>query len=142
MQAGFAQLVLNQLGFYPEGQKQAVVINGTLNRDFRLIDASTGETVYEGKLSEPIPSKNSTYVTRIADFSGFTKPGNYKIVAGLFETPTITIGNNVLQEAAKAALKGYYYQRVSMPWMLNRDKRKNHVMWSKKGLLLHWISLP
>jgi endoglucanase len=112
----FAQLVVNQIGFYPNGQKQAVVINGALNKDFRLIDAKTGETVYTGKLSEPIQSKNSSYVTRIADFSEFTTQGNYKMVSGLFESPgTFTINRNVLRKVAEGALKAYYYQRVSMP---------------------------
>jgi endoglucanase len=111
----FSQIVTNQIGFYPEGQKQAAVINGALNKDFRLIDVKTGKVVYEGKLSDPIQSKNSSYITRIADFSDFTNPGSYKIVSGLFETPAITISENVQREVAKGALKGFYYQRVSIP---------------------------
>ncbi|GHT84248.1 endoglucanase [Bacteroidia bacterium] len=114
--ASNAQLVTNQIGFYPNGPKQAVVINGALNKDFRLVDAQTGAIAYEGKLGEPIQSKNSSLITRIADFSDFTKPGSYKIIAGQFETPgAITIGKDVQREAAKGALKGYYYQRVSIP---------------------------
>lgn len=110
-----AQIVVNQLGYYPNGRKQAVIINGALNKDFRLIDATSGKTVYSGKLSEPIHSKNSSQVTRIADFSEFTTPGIYKVAAGQLETPAITIGKNVLREAATGALKGFYYQRASFP---------------------------
>ncbi|MDR3218354.1 MAG: glycoside hydrolase family 9 protein [Dysgonamonadaceae bacterium] len=111
----FAQLVVNQIGFYPEGPKQAVVINGALNKDFKLLHAETGETVYEGKLGEAIQSKNASLVTRIADFSEFTKPGTYIISSGQFETKAFTIGEKVHQEVAKGVLKGYYYQRASMP---------------------------
>lgn len=108
-------MVVNQLGYYPKGRKQAVIINGALNKDFRLVDAVSGKMVYSGKLSEPIQSKNSSLVTRIADFSEFTTPGIYKVAAGQLETPAITIGENVLREAATTALKGFYYQRASLP---------------------------
>ncbi|GHV49379.1 endoglucanase [Bacteroidia bacterium] len=113
--AGSAQIVVNQMGFYPNSRKQAVVLNGALNKDFRLIDAKTGITVYSGKLSEPLQSKNSSLITRIADFSDFITPGTYRIAAGQLETPPVAIGRNVQREAAKGALKGFYYQRVSMP---------------------------
>ncbi|MDR2495765.1 MAG: glycoside hydrolase family 9 protein [Tannerellaceae bacterium] len=112
---GSAQIVMNQIGFYPQGKKVAVVINGALNRDFRLLNASSRQVVYEGKLSEAVQSTNSSLVTRIADFSSFITPGSYIIASGMFETPPFKIERNVLRGAAIASLKGFYYQRVSMP---------------------------
>ncbi|MDR2533433.1 MAG: glycoside hydrolase family 9 protein [Tannerellaceae bacterium] len=109
------QIVINQVGFYSNSKKIAVVMNGALHRDFRLVDASSGQVVFEGKLSEARKSANSSIVTRVADFSGFSSPGRYILASGMFETPPFIIGRNVLSAAAAAALKGFYYQRVSMP---------------------------
>jgi endoglucanase len=110
-----AQIVTNQVGFYPKKEKIAVVINASLNKDFRLIDASTGAVVYSGKLGEPRQSKNSSLITRIADFTDFTTPGSYFIECGMNRTPAVRIAPAVLHDAAAGALKGFYYQRVSMP---------------------------
>jgi endoglucanase len=110
-----AQIAINQTGYYPDAPKQAVVINGALNKDFKLIDIQTEEVVYEGKLSEAVQSKNSSLVNRLADFSTVKEPGTYRILAGQFESAPFEIKPHVLHEVAKGVLKGFYYQRVSIP---------------------------
>ena len=108
------QIAVNQLGYYPASPKQAVVAGLPTATRFALV-SENGETVFSADLGVVRQSKNSSIETRIADFSEFTKTGKYKIVAEALESPLFTIADNVHHEAAKAALKSFYYQRVSMP---------------------------
>jgi endoglucanase len=106
---------LNQSGFYPNGPKIAVVINDSIDYNFYVVNVNKQDTVYTGKLSNVYHSKNSSLTTRIADFSAFTKTGNYMVVAGNKQSYPFSIQKNVLHQAALASLKGFYYQRMSMP---------------------------
>ena len=108
------QIAVNQLGFYPDATKQAIVAGMSAATQFSIV-SQTGETVFTGQLGAVRQSKNSSIQTRIADFSDFTMRGRFKIVAGGLESPVFTISENIHYDAARAVLKGFYYQRVSMP---------------------------
>ena len=108
------QIAVNQAGYYPNAPKQAVVVGAPSSTQFRIVSES-GETVYTGQLSPVRQSKNSSLVTRIADFSGFTQTGKFKVVSDDLSSHVFSIANQVQDETAKAVIKGYYYQRVSMP---------------------------
>lgn len=111
-----AQIAFNQVGFYPNGQKVVAVVNASLNKDFRIESMTeAGKVVYEGKLSEPMKSKNSSLTVRLADFSELTAPGSYRIIAGAYRSEPFNISENIHREVGKAVLKAFYYQRVSMP---------------------------
>jgi endoglucanase len=105
---------LNQLGFYPNAPKIAVVINDSVDNNFYVVNASKDDTVYNGKLSEVHHSNNSSLTTRIADFSSFNKQGNYIVVAGNKQSYPFSIEKNALHAVAVASLKGFYYIRASM----------------------------
>ena len=105
---------LNQIGFYPNAQKIAVVITEK-QTTFELKDASTGKTVFKGKLSEPRTSQHSGKISRIADFSGVRKAGKYFIeVQSLGKSAAFEIKEKVYKEVAASSLKGFYYQRASI----------------------------
>jgi len=108
------QIAVNQEGYYPNSPKQAVVANLSSATEFSIVTES-GETVFSGMLGAIRPSKNSSIETRIADFSEFTQTGKYKVVAAGLVSPVFTIAEKVHHEAAKAVIKAFYYQRVSMP---------------------------
>jgi len=110
----FGQVELNQLGFYSHAPKKAAVVANPGTKEFMIVTESNKE-VYKGKLSEPAQSKNSSLTICQADFTKFTKPGKYRLVAGNEESGVFTIGDNVLDNVAKAVIKGYYYQRASEP---------------------------
>jgi endoglucanase len=113
----FAQKVsdvirLNQIGFYPSGEKIAVV-QGESDRVFTVINEQ-GKVVFKGKLGAPVTSQYSGTVSRIADFSAFRKRGRYRIdVPQIGRTPLFEIKENIHKEIAKASLRGFYYQRAS-----------------------------
>ncbi|WP_167273226.1 glycoside hydrolase family 9 protein [Dyadobacter arcticus] len=108
-------IFLNQVGFYPAGQKIAVVA-GEKQSAFLVKDAASGKTVFNGKLSEPRTNQHSGKISRIADFSTVQKSGKYVLeVTGLAKSAPFEIKAKVHREVAEAALKGFYYQRVSLP---------------------------
>ncbi|MEJ7767669.1 MAG: glycoside hydrolase family 9 protein [Chitinophagaceae bacterium] len=111
-----ARIKLNQLGFYPNAPKTAVV-TGTVSSDkFYITKTNLRDTVFTGSLSEEKQSAYSATKTRIADFSSFTTKGSYVVLAaGVGHSYVFNISNNANRQAAVSTLKGYYFQRVSMP---------------------------
>lgn len=109
------KIALNQVGFYPHAPKLAVV-TGSSGDDFFVVSMKSGEMVYKGKLSPMKQSNNSSLKTRIADFSALQREGVYAVrIPGLGVSYLFKIAANIHHEIAKSALKGFYYQRVSMP---------------------------
>ncbi|MFD2521447.1 glycoside hydrolase family 9 protein [Emticicia soli] len=117
LQQAFAQnesIRLNQVGFYPNAPKEAVWV-GEKQTDFVILAKDKKKVVFNGKLSEQRTNVISQKTTQIADFSAFTKPGTYYIsihdkgISYPFE-----IKKDIHREAAKASLKGFYFQRASI----------------------------
>lgn len=108
-------ILLNQLGFYPNAPKQAI-ITGSKSDAFYIINNLKGDTVLKGRSGSSKPSLNSSLVCRLADFSSLNKEGQYKmLVPGIESSPVFSIRAHIHEPLVIASLKGYYYQRVSMP---------------------------
>ena len=108
------QIAVNQIGYYPNSPKQAIVANMPTATQFSIV-SQTGETVFTGQLGAVRQSNNSSIQTRVADFSDFTQTGRFKIVSDGLQSHVFTISENIHYDVSRAVLKGYYYQRVSMP---------------------------
>ena len=107
---------LNQLGFYPEALKTAMITAAGDTRDFFILATHLRDTLYRGELSDTLHSKHSSLVTRKADFSSFAETGAFVLaVPGQGLSPVFRIGDNLLSDVGKACLKGFYYQRSSVP---------------------------
>ncbi len=110
------QIKLNQSGFYPLAPKLAAITSSPSSPTFFVINANSKDTVYRGELSHQRQSINSSLKTHIADFSAFQSPGIYTLfVPGIGSSYRFQISNKVHRSVAIASLRGYYYQRVSMP---------------------------
>ena len=110
-----SKIRLNQLGFYPESQKIAVITED-IESDFNIVSIPSGEVVYRAKLSGPYKSGFSSKLTRIADFSMVTKPGSYRLsLPGQGESYQFEIKPKVFCGLTKALIKGFYFQRMSTP---------------------------
>lgn len=112
----FAQPIihLNQSGFYIHAPKIAVISGHVPPGNFYILRAS--DTVFKGTLSDTISAQYSSGPTRLADFSTFNKPGNYVLfVNGVGNSYPFSIKNNVQHNVAVSSIRGFYYQRVSMP---------------------------
>lgn len=104
---------LNQIGYYPDAPKSAVVI-GDKATEFYIVAKGTGKEVYRGKLSEVHKSIFSDKKTRIADFSELKTAGSYTVVVpSVGESYSFEIKPHVHDAAARASIKGFYYQRLS-----------------------------
>ena len=106
---------LNQLGFYPKAPKLAVVTTTVTSSEFYITSVNSKDTFFTGTLSAEKQSANSSTKTRIADFSAFTKQGTYILSTAAGNSYPFRINKNIARTPGIAALKGFYYQRVSMP---------------------------
>lgn len=111
-----AAIHLNQSGFYINAPKIAVITGKMEASEFYILRVSTNDTVFKAALSDSIKPMYSSAATRIADFSAFNKPGKYTLyVSGVGNSYPFSINNNAQHAVAVASIKGFYYQRVSMP---------------------------
>ena len=114
-QESVSKIRMNQIGFYPEAHKVAVISDNSAT-EFLIKTIASGETVYRAKLGASHKSLFSDNMTRIADFSGFTKPGLYKLsLPGQGDSYTFEIKPEVFTDLTKALIKGFYFQRMSIP---------------------------
>ncbi|RYF85965.1 MAG: cellulase, partial [Chitinophagaceae bacterium] len=111
------RIKINQLGFYPNAPKVAIIAgDGYAASAFYITSTNLRDTFLIGEL--PASTKGSAYsktITRLIDFSLLTKEGSYVVlVPGLGHSHVFKIGNDIFAEASTATLKGFYYQRSSM----------------------------
>ena len=107
---------INQLGYYINGPKIAIIVAEVPASQFYIVSVTAGDTVFKAALSSVMQSANSSLKTRIIDFSALHTAGNFMImIPGLPASYAFVIGNQVNYAVAKASLKGFYFQRVSMP---------------------------
>ena len=106
------QIRLNQVGFYPDGPKRAVVV-GTDATTFE-VHRSDGTTALAGALSDARRWSPSGETVRQADFSAVTEPGTYTVVVpGIGASVAFEVEAHALAGVARASLKAFYFQRAS-----------------------------
>lgn len=111
----FAQnaIRLNQLGYYPQAPKYAVAVNAA-GGAFFVLNAAQTDTVWSGLLGATQIWSHSNESVKLIDFSALQQPGKYVLdVPGLGRSHPFLIAEYVQQGLAVAAMKGYYFQRVS-----------------------------
>ncbi len=113
---GYADKIrLNQIGFYPDFPKIAVIADN-IDGHFSIVNTKTGKVVLTSELSKAYKSDYSPDITRIADFSQVKEPGEYKLVVpGKGESYAFEIEPKVLCSLTKGLIKGFYFQRMSTP---------------------------
>lgn len=115
IQSSFAQqpVKLNQLGFYPEAEKIAILPDGASGK-FEVIEVSTDEVAYTGESSSPQNWFHSGEQVSVADFSALDEPGRYRIEhdeAG--NSHEFRIRGDVHRELSKGSIRALYYNRAS-----------------------------
>eukprot|EP00903_Cladosiphon_okamuranus_P004254 g4252.t1 len=105
-----ALIKLNQLGFYPGAGKVAVVPDVSA-ASFSVV-SEAGVEVFQGALENAQSWVFSGESIKLADFSGFTDPGSYRIrVEGVDDSDAFVIAEQVHAGLSQAALKSYYFNR-------------------------------
>lgn len=106
---------LNQIGFYP-GCTKIAVLTKDISGKFMITSPDLTETFFTGELSGPHKSEYSPSVTRIADFSAFSKPGTYVVyIPETGYSYQFDIKLAVNEELAAGLMKSFYFQRLSVP---------------------------
>lgn len=108
---------VNQLGYLPHHSKYAWV-NNLMGESvkWRVKEAGSGRIVYEGESRTAVrmDSACGEKVTRL-DFSALDKEGQYFVeVDGAGISPVFPVSRKAYEEAWKASVKSYYYQRSGM----------------------------
>lgn len=110
-----SKIRLNQIGFYPDAPKLAVIADYK-DSDFQIKSLSSGEIVFKSRVSDLHSSDFTPEKTRIADFSTVTKPGIYELILpGQGDSYSFEIKPKVFTNLTKGLIKGFYYQRMSTP---------------------------
>jgi endoglucanase len=111
---GAKGIKMNQIGFFKDGYKTAIIAGAT-SPEFYLVNTTLTDTLYTGTLSAASTWTYSGESVRKADFTDFKTPGQYKMRVPGVPTPsgTFTISQTPLNEVAKGSIKGFYYQRAS-----------------------------
>src|SRR5689334_21483328 len=73
--SGKFKIRLNQIGFYPDAPKLAIVLAN--RKGSFLLQATNKKTVFKGILKRSLQPDFAGKYTWIADFSAYHKPGNY-----------------------------------------------------------------
>lgn len=104
---------LNQVGFYPESSKIAVIPDST-SGSFYIVTTDFSDTLYTGRPGTVQNAPNSGEQVRIADFSDLNQSGHYVLwIPDLGHSYPFSVSDYVHEDAAKAALKSFYFQRAS-----------------------------
>ncbi|MEN8798301.1 MAG: glycoside hydrolase family 9 protein, partial [Flavobacteriaceae bacterium] len=108
-----AGIRINQVGYYPNATKKAIVAQNTAAESFQVFNTDDMEMVYEGKLSAPQVWELAGETVIVADFSELNAPGSYSLyVEDVGYSFPFEISAEVLRPALKAGMKSYYYQRA------------------------------
>jgi len=121
-QAALAQVVsekaasfirVNQVGFYPDAPKIAIILTGTDSVFYLQTPAK--KTVFTSVLKKSVKPGFAGDKTKIADFSPYRKPGKYLLfVPGIGYSYPFEIKKSVLKGVADASIKAYYFMRASI----------------------------
>lgn len=110
------RIKINQVGFYPDGPKVAIITGDVSSDTFYVTSTNLRDTVFTGALNEQKQSAYSSTKTRSAVFSPLHKKGSYVVsVPGVGTSYVFNIENDEFKNVGISTLKGFYYQRVSMP---------------------------
>lgn len=114
LQAQSPNIHLNQIGFYPNTQKIAIITPPPTVDHFCVLDIAKKDTVFKGSLSPIRPNPLSGKSTRVADFSSLQKVGKYQLIlADGTQSYPFSIAPQVHRKVAIATLKSFYFQRMS-----------------------------
>ncbi len=105
---------LNQVGYFPEASKVAILLSEEPVDGVFIWDVSEKAIVFEADAKEiEMRTLSGKRVWKL-DFSALSESGSYEIGApGLGKSYPFQIGENVFGSLAEASLKAFYFQRAS-----------------------------
>jgi len=117
---------IDQLGYRSNDPKKAVIpclttpcadtaqLSGADGTAFSIVRVSDEAPVYNGRTSKPVSDSASQDTVRLADFSDFTKPGEYIVCSGALRSFPFVIGDNPYKGLRTALLDMFHYQKCGI----------------------------
>ena len=136
--AAQVRVLTNQVGYESSGPKRAIVQAETPLAAFRLADAATGKTVYQGaaQYAGPVDHWGNRRFWTI-DFSRYRTPGTYILYVGAAASHPFRIGTNVLESATISDVV-YYFKGQRCSGLLDQaDRHLPDPMDSTRRIDLH-----
>ena len=111
-----ARIVINQVGYYPNTTKTALLLNLSAPQPgkVQLVSNRTKRTVFETELNAPQQDAASQDIIQTIDFSKFNKEGSYYLKSGNIKSYPFQIGKNIYREPLSKLLRSYYLQRCGV----------------------------
>jgi endoglucanase len=106
------QIVLNQVGYGSDWQKQAFLINA-INREstpIEVIDRATNRSVLTVSARQGTPPEQ----LQVIDFSDLTAPGEYILQAEKLQSVPFQVGEDSYRDPLVKLLRSYYLQRCGI----------------------------
>jgi endoglucanase len=112
--SGESKIRMNQVGFYPDAPKLAIILGDKWGKFF--LQNANKKIVFTGVLKKSSQPGFAGNYTWIADFSAYHKPGKYVInLPGIGSSYPFVIAHSVHRKIADASIKAYYFMRASIP---------------------------
>lgn len=111
-----SRIVINQVGYYPNQPKTALLINLTNPPigKVQLVNFRTKRTVFETEIGAPEEDTESKDIIQTIDFSKFNKEGSYYLKSGEIKSYPFQIGKKIYRDAFTKLLRSYYVQRCGV----------------------------
>ncbi len=111
----YVNVAVNQVGYKPGDDKIAVVkTENEAEESFIVCNAESNETVFTGKLSEPIFDYGADMNVKKADFSELKEPGTYYLFTEEGASYSFEIKDNPYDEIYEDTFNMLYKQRCGM----------------------------
>ena len=111
----YVSVAVNQLGYTPDDEKVAVVkTDSTGEEEFIVCRVDNNETVYAGKLEEPVHDYAAKLDTRKADFSVLQEPGDYYVYTNEGSSYAFSIKEDPYSDVFRDSVLMLYKQRCGI----------------------------
>jgi endoglucanase len=106
----------NQVGFLPDGEKIATLpARDAADTSFQIVPETPSRlmnsSVFHGTLAAAQLDEASGDRVALADFSAWTTPGRYRLLAQGRRSEPFSIGQDVYRDALRLSMRAYYGQR-------------------------------
>ncbi|HBR73345.1 MAG TPA: glycosyl hydrolase family 5, partial [Cyanobacteria bacterium UBA11159] len=110
------KLAVNQVGYYPNGFKIALLINAATPETNRIeiVNFRTKRTAFVTQIGEKRRDGASQDIVQTIDFTEFNKEGKYYLKYGNIESYPFEIGKDIYQDTFTKMLRSYYFQRCGV----------------------------
>ena len=110
--ADLPNVQIDQIGYQTDDSKVAVFRGDAIGSDFTVVDAASGDVVYEVKMDAAKDNSYTGEKEATGDFSEVKEDGTYKVIgANDEESNEFTVGDDVYADAFNDTVKMLYMQR-------------------------------